>query len=346
MQAPVKNSGQRSRFYQLLPPLQHRRLSSQSTNVQRGTWSVDDSVNTLNELQMPPHPRRSKMPHKEVDVLEELNSKAHSARSRSHNDRLAGSADGNEQLFSKRRKFERSKKSSLGMDVLGQPAEALVLEDRDVRNHRSGIKSAGDIRDFELLPRSQPSGAEDLLRETRLEQGYPDEDTFCEHINRLRERYTASQPTRGARLNQPQFDELSRELEQGFQKGQLIAYIRRTSTAKSTQLTSLHAPFQDSVIMRTSWEEVSQKKPSRFRKILPSTLQKHLVPGSRFTHMTRAELASTILIRLWRLKNVQDGLLEGDMLLRIQRPWLSLLINHSSTPIHELSKGLGLSVET
>ena len=224
-------------------------------------------------------------------------------------------------------------KNSLGLNVLGEPAEVLVLRDRQYRvDHESSmgrLHATGPDRN----PVQEPMSSSVLMEKMDAERGIVDIDEVCNNIESVRASWVESTEGNVTGLS---YHDLATRLRDGFTKPQLAAYLTRNDKKPIADVFDLNAEISNSLYTRSSWQIVgnSQARQSKAPKIADKTPYEGSNtaedPGKeRGQGRKKDALVQRLLRRCWNISPRFQESLIGELDLRVQESHLNLIVNHS-----------------
>ena len=230
------------------------------------------------------------------------------------------------------KRSKKPTKNSLGVNVLGQPAEVLVLRDRqyglDHVRDMGRIRATGPDRN----PVSEPTSSSGLMETMNAERGIVGIDEVCKNIDNVRASWAES--TEGKVTGLSYYDLVMRLCE-GFTKPQLAAYLTRNDNPVA-DVFDLNVEISKSLYSRSSWQPVgaTAAQQSKVPKIAdkipyedPNTAED---PGKQHGQgQKKDELVQTLLKRCWDITpRFQDSVI-GELDMRVPESHLNLIVNHS-----------------
>lgn len=228
---------------------------------------------------------------------------------------------------------EPSTKDSLGLNVLGEPAEVLIL--RDKQNHiRVGSNMARvRVSSPDNNPAQEPISSFGMLEEMDAERGIVDIDNVCNNIESVRASWAAR--TKGT-ITGVAYKDLASRLQEGFTRQQLGAYLDRARRNPAAGIFDLNVEISNNLYARSSWQPVGHTslQKSKAPRIAYNTPEADLnekdVPGpERRQGLSKGDLVERILRQCWEITpKFQDSQL-GELDLRLQKLHLNLILNHS-----------------
>ena len=231
------------------------------------------------------------------------------------------------------KRSNRPTKNSLGLNVLGEPAEVLVLRDRQYRIDNDigmgKIRATGPDRN----PVQEPTSSSGLMEKMNAERGIVGIDEVCNNIENVRASWAESIEGNITGLS---YHDLFTRLCEGFTKQQLAAYLTRNDKNPIADVFDLSAEISNSLYTRSSWQRVGETaaRQSKAPKIADKTPYKDFNtaedPGKeRFKGWKRDDLVQRLLRRCWNISPRFQESLIGELDLRVQESHLNLILNHS-----------------
>lgn len=227
---------------------------------------------------------------------------------------------------------EPSTKDSLGLNVLGEPAEVLILRDKE---NQFGLQSA--------MPRVRASGPDknpaqeaisssEMLKKMDAERGIIDIDEACKNIESVgasRETGTKGSITGVA------YSDLVSRLQQGFTKQQLGAYLDRAGKDPAADVFDLKVEVSNSLYARSSWQLVGDTSPrkSKAPRIADSrpeeVSREEVLVKERVQGLSKEALVKRILRQCWNITPRSQESSLGRLDIRLKKLHLNLILNHS-----------------
>ena len=224
-------------------------------------------------------------------------------------------------------------KNNLGVNVLGEPAEVLVLRDRQYGfNHdidMGRIRATGPDRN----PVQEPTSSSGLMEKMNAERGIVGIDEVCNNIENVRASWAES--TEG-NITALSYHDLVTRLCEGFTKQQLAAYLTRNDKNPIADVFDLSREVSSNLYTRSSWQLVGETaaRQSKAPKIADNTPSEDSNtagdPGKeRGQRRKKDELVQRLLRRCWNISPKFQDSLKGELDLRVQESHLNLIANHS-----------------
>ena len=227
--------------------------------------------------------------------------------------------------------IEPSTKGSLGLNVLGEPAEVLIL--RDKRNHfrldsnLARVRASGPDKN----PAQEPINSSGMLKEMDAERGIADIDEVCKNIESVGASWVAR--TKGS-ITGVAYKDLVSRLQEGFTKKQLGAYLNRAGKDPAADVFDLNVEIANSLYARSSWQllgdtSLPRSKAPNISRNPPGVSNKKEVSGKeRGKGTSKDALVKRVLRQCWNITpRFQESSL-GEMEIRLKKLHLSLILNH------------------
>ena len=224
-------------------------------------------------------------------------------------------------------------KNSLGVNVLGEPAEVLVLQDRQYRVDHDIDMGRIHARGPDRNPVQEPTSSSRLMEKMEAERGIVGIDEVCNNIENVRALWAES--TEG-NITGLTYHNLVTRLCEGFTKQQLAAYLTRNDKNPIADVFDLSAEVSNNLYTRSSWQLVGETaaRESKAPKIADKTpIEDSNIaedPGKeRGQARKKDELVKRLLRRCWNISPRFQESLKGELDLRVQESHLNLIVNHS-----------------
>jgi len=221
----------------------------------------------------------------------------------------------------------RARRDALGLEVLGKPAEVLVLETKPKDVH-SG-------RFYPNAPDKNPSTSVQLNPTQMLEEIDAQRETvsteqLMKNIEDVRGFISGIGEHLSGPVSDTAFDGLLSELQSGFTTNQLAMYLEREGKNLIVNALDLHHEFSSSVFARSSWREGS----TPLTEVRAPTITPHgeASTGDYHTFNRRAKkelLAERVLRQCWQVRPKREEALMGELDIRVEPIHLDVIINHS-----------------
>ncbi|KAL9124470.1 MAG: hypothetical protein Q9217_006197 [Psora testacea] len=241
----------------------------------------------------------------------------------------------------------QARRDSLGVDVLGRPAEVIVLEQIQKEPYLRPIHAEGpDTNPKEWVSMS----SSELMDAVSKERGIISADQVCENIEALRRSIqTESEETTGT-VSDVAFDTLAWKLHRGFEAKQLQAYIHRTEREFLPDPIDLRKDYSCSSYARSSWRAGSTPiSPARAPGILRDGRSEELKASTKAPTlrkgMKKGDLVAFIMRKCWQLTPRREGGVEGEVDLRLIPTHFDIILNHRRDIIKRTSESYGVKIE-
>ena len=243
------------------------------------------------------------------------------------------------------RRLYPQRKDSLGVDVLGEPAEVLVLRDRQAReNHNAGvIWNPPQGPDSNL--RTEAFSSSEMLGEIEGERGLVDADQVYENIENIRIAWEAKPRIAAGVVTWAEYAGLASQLMNGFTVKQLAKYLKRTAKPKNVDPMDLRVEYTGKLYVRSNWSPGTTpmeqiRAPRSMEPVKDEGLQEEVANGKpESNRLHKPTLVDKILRLRWRVKIEQDEDSLGELNIRLQWIHLDLIMNHSKTEERDLNLG-------
>ena len=262
-------------------------------------------------------------------------------------------------------------KDSIGFNVLGEPAEVLILHDKtrrfELESALARIRASGPDED----PNAEIISSSEMLQKMDAERGLIDLDEVCENIESIKALWMATRKSSGSTSA---YSKLAIKLQQGFTRQQLGAYLDRARNDLGARADSfdLDADFSSTSYARSSWkplgkippgaektrapklleivlengnqDDLSKEAPSRIAPAEESAVEKDLSEDAASRKQVlqspssggarKKALVSSILRECWNFRPRGHESPLGQLDIRLRAPDLQLLLNHSKSLVN------------
>lgn len=233
------------------------------------------------------------------------------------------------------RREQASFKDSLGMDVLGTPAEVLILRDDARRRLHSLTMPTVEARHDTTQVSISSS---DLLKDIDAERGIIGTDHVCENIDNVRRSWAGTTNLTSGPVTKLAYGDLISRLQDGFKLEQLTEYLARRRNSADDVL-DLNIDFTTTLFSRSSWKargEEHGRQPIPPKTSQPTKAESLAGPFAtrerRERNVTRKRVViERILRECWSIKHRDNDPPLGEMDIRLQPTHLKLITNHSSS---------------
>ena len=222
-----------------------------------------------------------------------------------------------------------ARKYSLGLDVLGKPAEILVLQHHE-GHHRPDRMHATE-------PDNDPKeslclSSSELLEGISKERGIIGLDQVCQNIEELK-CSTISHNSDGSGPNgDSAYDTLTSELSSGFTANQLQEYLQRSRREIIVDPMDIRQDYTCRLYSRSSWRQGLTTKDlySAPNILSPNSGSEASTngPPNLKKGVTKAELIDQIVGELWQIKPLKQNQLSGEIDIRLKQINFDLILNH------------------
>lgn len=235
-------------------------------------------------------------------------------------------------------------KDSLGFESLGQPAEVLILKDRQERKDREKpIRGSWPSQSGSDLP-TEVMSPSDMLEEMNAERGIIGIDQVCRNIETVRDEWIRDDrlpwEATGSVVTKRRYDEVVSRLYNGFTISQLAVYLERNEKKQLADPLDLYNLFSSTLYARSPWtsgiSDIWQSKAPAITELAEGSMgAKAFVPDRAEKQASRKSmLIDRILRYCWRTRPQEDESSLGEMDIRLQSAHLELIVNHSEAGWH------------
>ena len=231
---------------------------------------------------------------------------------------------------------EPSTKGRLGLNVLGEPAEVLILRDRNIQ-----------LQLDEAIPRVRASGSDEnpaqetissseMLEKMDAEREITDIDEVCKNIENVGSSWAAKKKDR---ITGVAYNDLVSRLQMGFTRQQLGVYLDRAGKDPAADVFDLKVEISNSLYARSSWQIVGNTPPQKSKapRIADSTpmevSKEEFLGKERGQGLSKEALVKRILRQCWKITpEFQESSL-GELDIRLKQLHLDLILNHSKQSV-------------
>ena len=222
---------------------------------------------------------------------------------------------------------------SLGMNVLGQPAQIRILQERPVKE-KPIYSDAGPPK------YSENTTSEELMRTMAAEAVTTGFSAVRHNIEELR----TSSLDRGGIVDSPslsQCAEMARALHDGFTAAQLTAYLKEelsnVNVIGTTDYDHLETRFHSKLCTRSAWfsgtsnfpeEAIARLDPGAAVRRQHAFLIGLPPPQGHEKQTEKQQVVERVLRQAWKIRCKEEKVLEGELDIRVQAEHLGLLLNH------------------
>lgn len=218
------------------------------------------------------------------------------------------------------------KKDKLGLSVLGQPAEVLILRDKKKRFQLDSAMAIIRVSGPDRNPTPGPISFPDLLEKMDAERGIIDTDAACKNIDSVRAAWAAE--TNGSITGDTYKDLISR-LHVGFTRPQLAAYFDRAGKRTTAGVFDLDFRLHSSIYARSSWQPLGFAGPQKTRAPQLGETEKEVLVKESEQGLSKDALVKMIVTQCWDIKISLQGSSLGELYIRLRNHDIDLIINHS-----------------
>ena len=225
----------------------------------------------------------------------------------------------------------RSAKNSLGLNVLGEPAEVLILRDRPNTFRPDPNLARVSASAPHENPAQEPITSSKMLEVRDTERGTIDIDEVCENIEILRKMWAARMNPKAPGAA---YKDLFSRLQNGFTRPQLGAYLDRAKMDPAADVLDLHVEFSNRVYARSKWQAVMDSPPQQTTapmivRYTPIEDEKE-IPGKKVAQgLSKDALVKRVLRQCWKITSSSQGSSSGVLDIRLKKLHLNLILNHS-----------------
>ena len=223
----------------------------------------------------------------------------------------------------------QARKHSLGLDVLGKPAEILVVQhegDRQ-RSNRLYVKGVdNDPKENLYMDSSQ------LLEAINKERGIIGFEQVCQNIEDLRQSILGQRSYSRGLAEDSVLEDLASKLRNGFTASQLSAYLRNSSHEIVVDPFNLQQDYTCRLYSRSSWKPGTSsishhRAPSLLENNSKAEGSSHGVQRPR-KDIKKDELIGQIIHQHWHLKPLSEESLQGEVDIGLLSIHFDLITNH------------------
>jgi len=233
-------------------------------------------------------------------------------------------------------------KDTLGFNSLGQPAEVLILKDRqESEDHDKPLKSSRSSQ-TSSDPQTEAMSSSDMLEKMNAERGIIGIDQVCKNIEAVKGEWTRDLTdlnlpweAAGSVVTKRWYDELVSRLSDGFTISQLAVYLERNENMQLADPLDLHNQFSSTLYARSPWTpgttDIWRSKSPEITELARDGLSTKAVILDKVEKQAprKSILIDRILRYCWRIRPKEDESSLGEMDVRLQSAHLELILNHS-----------------
>ena len=218
------------------------------------------------------------------------------------------------------------KKDSLGLHVLGEPAEVLILRDKQRRFQLDSAMAKVRASGPDKNPDPEPVSSSEMLKKMDAQRGKINLKEACKNIESVRASFAAK--TNGS-ISQDEHSDLVNKLQVGFTRQQLAAYLGRPGQDQTARYFNLDFKLSSALYARSPWQVLGSMPPHTtrapsLRRTGPELLERAVGKG-----LGKDGLAKMIIRRRWNIKTTSLDSSLGELDIRLQDMHFSLILNHS-----------------
>ena len=221
-----------------------------------------------------------------------------------------------------------AKKDSLGLHVLGEPAEVLILRDKQRRfqfdSAMAKIRASGPDKN----PDPESISSSEMLEKMDAERGKISFKEAFKNISRVRESWAAK--TNGS-ISQVEYSDLVSKLQVGFTREQLVSYLGRFGQDQTAGKFDLDFTLSSHLYARSSWQVLGSMPPrtTRAPPLKKRKTDKEVLERDHKKGLDKDALAKMIIRRCWNIKTTSLESSLGQLDIRLQHIHFTLILNHS-----------------
>ena len=228
-------------------------------------------------------------------------------------------------------------KDSLGLNVLGEPAEVLILRDKKKRFEFDSAMAKLRASGPDENPASEPISSSEMLERMKAERGVIGIDEVCKNIESVKASWAAE--TKGG-VSKISYKNLASRLQQGFTKQQLESYRNRAGKNQAADFFNLHVGFSNGTYARSSWRPAGQtavkEGKTRAPQIMGDTPEgegeskgEEILGNESRQKSTKKTLVREIIHQCWNMKFVLQESSLGELDIQLKSFHLRLILKHS-----------------
>ena len=218
------------------------------------------------------------------------------------------------------------KKDSLGLHVLGEPAEVLVLRDKQRRFQLDSALAKVRASGPDKNPDPGPISSSEMLEKMDAERGKINFKEAYKNIESVRESCIAK--TTGG-VNQAEYSDLVSRLQVGFTREQLVAYSDKFYQHQNAGSFNLDCRLSSALYARSSWQVLGSTLSSKHRAPALSKTKREEIQRDGGKGLGKVALAKMIIRQCWNIKTNSPDSSLGELDIRLQDYHCSLILNHS-----------------
>ena len=233
-----------------------------------------------------------------------------------------------EPSFNRTYRFEDwpPQKDSLGLNVLGEPAEVLIL--RDKRRRLTLDSAMAKVRTSipDTNPDPEPISSSEMLEEMNAEKGSTDPEEACKNIQSVKTSWAAE--TQGS-ITDDTYNDLVFRLNVGFTRLQLLAYLEKANKGPVTDPFNLNFKLTGGLYARSSWQPLGSTPPGKTSAPRINRNKKEKLERENGQTLSKEELVKMIVRQCWNIRTESQESSLGELDIRLREQDLNLIIKHS-----------------
>lgn len=205
---------------------------------------------------------------------------------------------------------QRARKHSLGLDVLGKPAEVLIVE-REKRKRRSLSLPLSHIKSD--VPKDGPE-AHDILRHVDREKESTTLEDVYRNIEDMRDSWLGNQRDAEDVFEDNEWEELASLLRESFSRRQLQTYIERLEDEGAPDTEYLKESYAGRTISRAVWKAghspITEARAPQLLKKGSKTNPEVQTNTTRLQYDDKDTLIDKLVSNYWNIRRIS---LETDV---------------------------------
>ena len=218
------------------------------------------------------------------------------------------------------------RKDSLGLKVLGEPAEVLILRDKANRFQFNSALAKVRASGPDKNPTSESISSSEILEKMNAERGVIDVDEACTNIETVRKSWVAE--TNG-NITEFTYNDLVSRLHAGFTRLQLAAYLDKAGKDLAADVFDLDVEISTRLYTRSSWQLLGNTRPQKPRAPRIDSTKKEVPWREVGQGLSKETLVKRILRHCWNIKADLQKSSSGELDIRLRKLHLDLILNHS-----------------
>ena len=231
-------------------------------------------------------------------------------------------------------------KGRLGINSLGQPAEVLILRERQKKreiDENYVDNKYANTRDDPIL---RAISSSEMLDEINAERGIIDPAQVCENIDSVKKEWLRTinhaRSSNAGVIAREQYNRIASKLHEGFTVNQLTLYLKRNATRLPIDPLDISYEYSSDLYTRSSWNPTTADSSGKEVPDIAGRDEHEIpfVPNAREKtekqpHRKRV-LVDRILRRCWQIRPAEDESLLGEMDIKLQLPHIELIVKHGN----------------